>query len=198
MKRHLIVVDVETNGLSPERHEAIEVAWWNLDTDERGSFIPAHNVSKVLGTAQVKALQVNRYIDRIPGAEQDHEFKALSRLHGQFLEYDEDNVDDVHGAAEIRHALAGSNPTFDAAMLAKLFNTGTDVTDRDTAPWHHRLWDLSAYAAGVLDLDELPGLARVCAILGVEDAPNHTAEGDVAATGACFKRLRQIAAERAS
>ena len=183
-RRHTVVVDVETNGLDLERHQAIEVAWWNLDTDQRGCFVPAHNISEVLGTADVRALQVNRYIDRIPGSVYTQKWiDVLDVMVGNLM------GDDGEGAT-----LAGSNPRFDAAMLSKLILRTND--DHDTAldhePWHHRLFDLSAYAAGVLGLDYLPGLAATCELLGVE-APDHTADGDVTATGLCFRELQKRA-----
>lgn len=170
--RHLVVVDVETNGLNPQLHEAVEVAWWNLTNNESGVFVPKHNVSKVLAAADIKALQVNRYVDRIAGRPQDGSQNEQFRLWNQ--------LDDA--------TLMGSNPTFDAAMLSKLFATGEDSTDVDVTPWHHRLWDLSAYAAGVLGLDELPGLAKVCELLDVP-VPDHSAMVDVRSTGLCFQAL---------
>lgn len=174
--RHVLVVDCETNGLDPARHQAVEIAWWNLDTDERGAFIPQHDVSKVLAAAEVKALQVNRYVDRIA---------------------DRVPVNDTREANQIREqlngcTLAGSNPAFDAAMLAKWLRPSPMVLPeawrRWSPPWHYRLLDLSALAAGMLVLDELPGLSSVCELLGV-DPGDHTAEGDVTATGECFKKL---------
>ncbi|GJF06563.1 hypothetical protein [Pseudonocardia sp. D17] len=193
--RQIVVVDIETNGLNFERHRAVEVAWWNLTTDARGRFIPPHSVSDVLAAAELQALRINRYIDRIAGHGQDVNGHELGRLHGQFLGYDQDDIDEGGFPAEIAHTLAGSNPAFDAQFLAKLF-AAADGPDTDPEPWHHRLWDLSAYAAGVLGLDELPGLARVCELLDVE-GPDHTAEGDVTATGRCFLQLQQIVAKRA-
>lgn len=170
MIRHMIVVDVETNGLDFARHEAVEVAWWNLATDERGQFIPRHDVAKVLAAADVKALQVNRYIDRIADQRTDRDHTPAF---------------DALLAVLRHHTLAGSNPAFDARMLMKLYIGRSSLTP---PPWHHRLWDLSAYAAGVLGLDELPGLARVCELLNIP-APDHTAAGDVTATGRCFRAL---------
>lgn len=172
MSRHLIVVDCETTGLDLEKDYAIEVGWWNLLTDERGYFVPRHDVRGALAHADLDALRINHYLDRIPQAEQDNG-QGASRLYNQ-----------LNG-----HTLGGSNPTFDGAMLAKILVTHQPV--RPT-PWHHRLWDLSAYAAGVLALDYLPGLAVVCELLGVPPG-DHTAEADVTATGLCFRELKKRA-----
>jgi DNA polymerase-3 subunit epsilon len=184
--RQIIVVDVETNGLDHDRHQAVEVAWWNLNTDERGLFIPHHDVQRVLGAADIEALRVNRYIDRVAGHPQDLAHTELLRLHDQLVRYDEAGDYDEHAPARVRHALAGSNPASDARFLTKLFGQIEYIDNPE--PWHHRLWDLSAYAAGVLGLDTLPGLATVCELLDVP-APDHSAEADVTATGICFTKL---------
>lgn len=172
--RHIVVVDTETNGLDVHRHEPVEIAWWNLTTGKRGHFIVAHNVHDILGNADVKALQVNRYIDRIA----DH-----------VPEYDEQDRGEL--LTELTgNTLAGSNPAFDAAMLTKLYRP---IRTSWQPPWHHRMLDLSAYAAGMLSLNELPGLAKVCELLDVEPG-DHSAEADVTATGQCFKKLFERAA----
>ena len=171
--REIVVVDTETNGLDVNRHQVVEVAWWNLTTDERGRFVPLHDPACVLRDADIRALQLNRYIDRIADEEQDHNWVELNRFH--------DAVDDK--------TMAGSNPAFDAYFLSKMFR---DANRLRLAPWHHRMWDLSAYAAGVLGLVELPGLATVCEMLDMEPG-NHTAEDDVTATGLCFRELMTYA-----
>jgi DNA polymerase-3 subunit epsilon len=182
MTRNIVVVDTETNGLDLKHHQAVEVAWWNLTTDERGVFIPLHNQRMVLHDADLPALRINGYIDRIADhmlAAHESE-RAIRNLYGE-----------LRGAT-----LAGSNPAFDAVMLAKLFRQlegrgGPQALNNH--PWHHRMWDLSAYAAGVLRLDELPGLAKVCELLGIKPG-DHTAETDVQATGLCFRELQRRAA----
>jgi DNA polymerase-3 subunit epsilon len=193
--QHIVVVDVETNGRDPERHQAVEVAWWNLTTDERGCFIPRHHPQEVLFHAEIDALRVNRYIDRIAGQPQDLHSDELLRLHAQFYDYDEDRTHEDGGAAEIRHTLAGKNPAFDARFLANLF-ARNDVTEHAPTPWSYRLLDLSGYAHGVLrlPLDEpLLSLRDLCGRLGVEPG-DHTADGDVTATGSCFRHLARMAA----
>lgn len=169
MKREIIVVDVETTGFDPIRHETVEVAWWNLDTGERGYFVPIHDVPSTLADANIRSLQINRYVDRLAEAEQDTKYVELNRL-----------WDQLNG-----NTLAGSNPRFDAGFLARMFHKANLAT---TNPWHYRLWDLAPYAAGVLGLDHLPGLDDVCQQLEI-GRPDHSAEGDVTATGLCFTQL---------
>lgn len=171
--REIVVVDTETNGLEVDRHQVVEVAWWNLTTDERGLFVPLHDRAYVLRDADIRALQLNRYIDRIADEEQDHDYVELNRFH--------DEIDDK--------TMAGSNPAFDAYFLSKMFRGANRLR---LAPWHHRMWDLSAYAAGVLGLVELPGLSTVCKMLDIEPG-NHTAEADVTAAGLCFRELMAYA-----
>lgn len=187
--RAIVVVDLETSALEPDNRisglfagipvgdvygVAVEAAWWNLTTGEHGSFVPRHNVRTVRAYGAAGALTVCRYLERLADAPQDDGTEA-KRLHAQ-----------LDG-----NTLAGSNPAFDAAFLRQLF-AREDVP----APWHHRLLDLSAYAAGYLDVpgNHLPGLARVCERLGV-DRPDHTAAGDVRATGECLMKLGALAEE---
>lgn len=178
MGRHLVIVDVETSGLR-DFDACVEVAWLDVDTGARGAFVPAHDPAWVARYGQPAALNLNRYTERLADAPQD-DGTELVRLY----------------LALRGNALAGSNPGFDAGHLTTLF-LAYDLTPIE--PWHHRMPDVSNYAAGVLGLDprELPGLAKVCELLGVEPG-DHTAERDVDATAACFARLAEIAAETPS
>ncbi|ANZ35553.1 hypothetical protein BBK82_05115 [Lentzea guizhouensis] len=176
--RQIVVVDVETSGLDPAQHIAVEVAWVNLATGEHDVFVPPHNWRDVLVTADLRALRINGYLDRLVEAEQDRHGQAARAL-----------WDQLDG-----NTLAGCNPSFDAVFLRKMFDTVYDLDDHniDGPPtWHHRLLDLSAYAAGALGIEphELPGLSTVCERLGVEHPDAHTAFGDADATYACFLKL---------
>lgn len=169
MTRSYVVVDVETNGLNVDTHQAVEVAWWNVTTGLRGEFVPQHSVSEVLAAASIEALRVNRYVDRLADAVQDSGGEA-QRLYAE-----------LDGAT-----LVGSNPRFDASMLRKLF-AGAE-------PWHYRLLDIGAYGAGVLGLppeEGVPGLWQLTQLLGISLLPGaaHTAWGDVSATGEVLQAL---------
>ena len=168
--RHLVVVDCESSGLR-DKDFAVEVAWRNLSTGEHGYFVPVHSVDWVLKYGQPEALAINGYQDRLITAKQDHDQMGVAYL------------DEVLKG----NVLAGSNPRADAGWLEKAFEV-----DPGGGPWHHRLLDLSAYAAGVLGLDprNLPGLARVCELLGVDPEPEvHTAQAGVDTATACFLAL---------
>lgn len=169
--RQLIVVDVETSGLIPGHDVAVEVAWWALETDERGCFIPVHDTAWVLQEGDPQALKLNGYRERLAGQPQDETEVKAARLTNVLTD----------------NTLAGSNPAFDLNFLP---DAGVGVARR-----HHRLSDLSAYAAGVLRIPptELPGLAAVCDLLGIKNTAPHTAAGDVDATGRCFLALMERA-----
>lgn len=193
--RHLVFVDVETNGLDRYRHVAVEVAWWNLTTDVRGYFVPQHDVHHVLGTADVAALRVNHYIDRLATAEQAKPAQVLE-LWEQFAGSAVSLGDAVGVERPARHTFVAANPAFDAHHIRNVFRVleepfGID----DVEPWHFRLWDVEAYAVGVLGLDEIPGLSSIARLLGIEPG-NHTAQDDVTTGGLCMHRLMEINRER--
>lgn len=193
MSRPIVVLDLESTGLDPRIHRPLEVAWEVLDTGVRGSFLPAVS-RRVLAQADPKAMEINGYYDRgLHLAEKDN---------GQGVEWLRETL---RGAT-----LAGASPQFDASMLIPLFAAdtlrqrswfgrtfGPRPTLAEVAPWHYRMLDLSAYAAGVLGLDELPSLWKVCELLDIPPG-DHTAGNDVTATVACFKALRAWVAERAA
>lgn len=167
--RHVVVADCETTGFDPYQHTCVEIGWWDLNTGERGLFVPRHDASETLARADIEALRINGYFDRLADAPQDHGAEVLrlaSALH--------------------RQTLAGSNPAFDARFLPRMFASYGHL---DVTPWHHRMWDLAPYAAGVLGLDHLPGLSEVCELLGTDARPDHSAAGDVTAAGECFLAL---------
>lgn len=199
MTRQCVVVDCETTGLDPQVDVVVEISWWNLSTGEHGCFVPVHNVAWVLGDPDHEvALELNGYRRRLANAPQDVDGSALKRLAGQ-----------LDGAT-----LAGSNPTFDVGFLGPLL-----AGEGHARGWHHRLLDVSAFAAGRLGLvgnqprrvrhdgrhqarlqhprgftAELPGLYALAALLNEQrnldiPPPDHTATGDVRTTGLCLRAL---------
>ncbi|MFC9768884.1 exonuclease domain-containing protein [Rhodococcus jostii] len=167
----MIVVDIETTSLDTKRCTPPEIAVVNVQTQEAFSFAPY--VSRdALTDADPQALAVNRYFER--------------RVFEKMLDLDESRKAERAFGLLSGNTFAGSNPSFDAAVL-----------DRFGAPgWHHRLADLAPFAAGVLGLDptQLPGLATVCELLDVENTDPHSALGDALATAECFRVLQERAA----
>lgn len=172
MSRNLIVVDLETTGLGPQC-APIEVAAINVDTGETLEFVPYVDLSKV--SIEPQAFAINRYFER--------------GVYDVMLNPD-DTITAWSDLADILsgNTFAGSNPTFDAAMVARKVGTH----------WHYRLADLAAYAAPALGRDpsELPGLADVLDALKIENRCPHSALGDAEATAKAFEKLRDIYAEQ--
>ncbi len=173
MARHLIVVDLETTGLG-RLCAPIEVAAINVDTGETMEFVPYVDLARV-AHLELEALAINRYFDR--------------RVFRNMLSRDDTHVMWEELADMLRgNTFAGSNPTFDAALVERQINEPT---------WHHRLADLAAYAAPALGRDpsELPGLADVLTALKVENRCPHSALGDAEATAKAFVKLRDFYAD---
>lgn len=173
MTRQAIIVDVETTSLDVANCAILEVAAVNLETGESMRFVP-HVDPLDLAAAQPGALAVNRYYER-------RLFEAALDSRGTRNDYS------ILQGWLRGNALGGSNPRFDAAVLKRVIGE----------VWHHRLPDLSSYAAGVLGLPitELPGLAEVCERLQIDNLEPHSALGDASAAAACFQALARIAKE---
>jgi DNA polymerase-3 subunit epsilon len=166
--RQLIIVDLETTGLDPLTCHILEVSAINADTGEELTFAP-HVSNTALGTADKRALQINKYYER--------------GIWEEMLTLEETTRSFTTLEAMLRgNTLGGSNPRYDAQVLSRCIDE----------VWHHRLADLSAYAAGKLNLapTELPGLAQVCERLGVKNHEEHSAYYDAQATLECFKALQ--------
>lgn len=181
-ERQLVVVDVETTGLE-DRAKVIEVAAINVHTGAEFYFVPYVSTT-VLGCASPQALQINRYFER-----------------GVWQYMDSSDAVTWKNYSVLRRMLdgntfGGSNPRFDAPKILRGINYWDDLTKHISEPWHHRLADLSAYAAGVLSLPptELPGLDAVCRSLNIENEAPHSAMGDARATAECFRQLMGIPA----
>ncbi|MFV8049900.1 exonuclease domain-containing protein [Mycobacterium sp. 48b] len=176
-KRQLIVVDLETTGLNTATCWPLEVAAINTATGHEIRFNPFVTRS-ALGEADFQALQVNRYYER--GSWEDM-LASAAENHVAYQELEK---------MLTGNTLGGSNPRFDAAVLARLMGE----------VWHHRLADLSAYAAPAMGLgpDELPGLAKVCEHFGITNYDEHSAYGDATATASCFRAAREWYLDRGS
>jgi DNA polymerase III epsilon subunit-like protein len=168
--RPLVILDLETTGLDPARHQAWEVAWWNDDDPEPRVGILPHT----LENADSLALEIGRYHERgiepsIDIYEHPGRFSLVAELQTA-----------VTGAT-----IVGANPGFDLSFLRVLL-PGT--------PWHYRPIDVETMAMTVWQWERPRGLdaiARHCADeYGCTDLPDHSAEGDVRATRAVYHCIR--------
>jgi len=93
---------------------------------------------------------------------------------------------DVYLGSCVGATMVAANPTFDAGFLHR----------EDLFPFHYRMVDLSAYAMGVLGLEEMPGQADVVNVLRQYNydipEPDHSSYNDVAALQSCFYALRDF------
>ncbi|NKT99797.1 3'-5' exonuclease [Rhodococcus hoagii] len=177
--RDLIVVDIETTSLDTEEAVVLEVAAINTTTGVELHFVPALP-SGWLTKADPVSLSVNRYFERRLFDEELAEDQTLA-YYATLVEMLQSNT------------FGGSNPRFDAAILARVLDGYGYAT-----AWHHRLADLAAYTAGSIWLEptDLPGLDRCCGLLGVVNEAPHSALGDARATAKCFERLDELVHER--
>ena len=164
--RNLVIVDLETTSLDTATCAVLEVCAIDTTTGEEHHYVPYVSASQ-LGSADPKAMQINRYYER--GVWEQRLDVDLTRIAWGTL------ADLLRG-----NTLGGSNPTFDAAVLARVL--GEEA-------WHHRLADLSAYAAPAMGLGphELPGLDAVCEHFDAANLDPHSAKGDAHAAAACFQ-----------
>lgn len=197
MARKLIIVDTETSGLDPAIHLPLEVAAINTESGETLRFVPyiselriqigRHTQPDADATYAVgdpDALRINRYYER----EIYRDMASANDTVGRYRDLWKMLAGNTFG---------GCNPSFDARMLVAGYRHAVGicnlaVTYREWEPvWHHRLADLSAYAAPTLGLapTELPGLHQVCTLLGVTNTAPHTALGDARATADCFREV---------
>ena len=137
------------------------------------------------------ALRINRFYER-------EVYKYSESVSGTWVRYQQ-LIEMLKG-----NVLAAANPSFDARMI----KAGHDLAyatyfGHDTQPppcelWKYRMPDISAYTAGVFGIDprKIPGLNKVCELLGAENEAEHTALGDVYATAACFRALQILITAR--
>ena len=174
-RRRCIVVDVESTGLEVQ-HQATEVAWYDLSTDEYGVFIPPHS----LEGADPFALQIHGYAERIAGMPVD-DGTEQRLLHDRF------------GSGRNRSTIICANPSFDTEKVSALFaRSGLTPTD----PWHHRKINVSEGAYWLFPDQfpdgEQPGLKAVADLLGVPLPGHHSALDDVMATVEVYRRLERL------
>lgn len=172
----VIVVDCETTGLRTW-DIPVEVAWYNLRTDEHSQFIPPHNREWVLDVAQPDALETNNYRERIMGLPQD------------------DGTEGKRFRAMVDSAiLLGSNVRQDATWLMNMFNQQYFLAEVKE-PWFYRLVELGSLALFPMRRPfwDPPGLFDICEYLGVEPG-DHSAMNDVLATVKCARKLETLKA----
>lgn len=166
----LAFIDTETTGLDPAVHMPYEVCWWREDEDTPNTIQLPHT----LDHADPVALDIGGYHQRgfAPGWSWPERWVLVDNF-----------AEQLAGVT-----LVGSNPGFDAAMLAPLLRC---------SPWHHRFINVADGAMFLFGWDRPKGLDKVTLELRsrgfVIPEPDHTAEGDVRTTRAVYYALREMA-----
>lgn len=189
-KGDLVFIDIETTGLDWNKHSAIEIAWMAGDMEQPEVIFPYRYTGKgdqqpVWQQADPEAMEINDFFNRYPNGVKDSDISDLIR----FLDVIEDST------------LVGANVRFDARFIEKAYGFNPE-------PWHHRLFDLQAYAAGVFrwpapkswedTVDEI--IKRDMLLLNPEEEddnypdfstePDHTAANDVKSVQQAYYWLR--------
>lgn len=168
------VVDIETTGTDHQVAQVTEVAWYDIDTNERGVFIPAHT----LDGADPVALEISRYDERIKGKPQD-DGTLLAEFHQRM------------GGDGTKSSLWAANPSFEVRFLMGLFAR----TGLDPHPFHYRPFDLEEGAYWLLphlfEHGQKPGLKQIAEVFGIKFS-HHDAMEDVEASVQVIRRLHRI------
>jgi hypothetical protein len=159
LSNNLVFLDTETTGLTLE-HDVWEIAFAVGDGP-----VYTYQVEHSLRNADLKALEINGYRDRVRSPE------------GQDVD------SDIHPLLKGK-TIVGANPSFDAYRLERRWGR---------APWHHRLVDVESMAVPLLRLEKplgLKGLVDELTVRGFSIPENdHTAAGDVVTVREVYKVL---------
>lgn len=204
----LVVLDVETNGLTPGHHLPWEIAWWDLHSGRRETILPwiGHPyevAAKYLAVSEFDALRVNHFVDRWTNeyrAELDYGAQsarhALYRLVNVVWPSRSEGASVASGGHRDpadRGVMVCVHPEFDLAMVQASFRQhGTTIHGHSLPPWKHRAIDLGSMAIGTFGLDPSrpPSAEQISELCHVEPG-DHSATGDVTSAGRCVLVMRQ-------
>lgn len=175
MTEHVVILDVETDGVRPDRRIwEVSMAWRRPGEDDTEMTIIISDAG-VTGAEEPYALTVNRYAERF-----DRE-----------LGYGEVRMPGARAAGIIHAAtrdayLVGAQVQFDAHSLTRLLQWyGFEPA------WKRRLRDIEGIVEGHLGRFAIGGLQDCARALGVpvDPATVHTSLGDVRLVRDCFDMI---------
>lgn len=180
-ERPLVYLDCETLSLHPEMHHVWEISWAVEDGP-----IQTIQVDHTLRGADQKAMQINRYIDRV---------EPIRFARAQQVSHERDWKPQLGSLPvalwdDLRQAtVVGQNPGFDMYRLSRRWMW--------QEPWHYRPLDIASMAAQQFRWRNPKGLAGLVDFLNNElgfnvPVPDHTSAGDVAALRGCHQALITI------
>lgn len=176
-RRPYVFTDTETTGLS-RKAQPWEIAL--IVRRESGDEELLIHAPVDLVRADAAALDIGGFWDRHPDP-----YGLAYWVNDQEQPIGKGAARGVHHA--LRGAtLVGANPAFDARILSRWLG----ACGLPRKPWHYRLLDIEAYAAGALGWDEPRSLSAVCEALGVVNGAPHTAMGDARAVRDCCDAIR--------
>ncbi len=174
-QRPLVVFDLETTGLNPNKHEIIEIGCFVVDP--RILRVKKKYEAKVkpehIESADPAALEINGFSPK-----KWRKAKSLKQALKEF------------NSLAPKGMLAGWNVSFDRGFIERAFWQEKMILNFD----YHWI-DLMSIAYEKLFFEKKPeriGLTYVCEILGIPHKKAHTAMGDVEATLAVYKALRDL------
>src|SRR3990167_8272631 len=178
---NLLWMDVETKGLNPDVHCIIDICF--VETDREGRELkrftskvhPGDNWKK---HAEARAMEVNSYNE-----EEWKEAPAAFEIEAKLIEHFGTDA----GKGELLLP-AGWNVKFDLAFVKSHFNLWDDKS-RKRIKFHHHSLDLLSLGWNYIRKNDRVYLGDLCERFGVAHNNQHTAEGDVNAYIACYKKL---------
>lgn len=172
----LVFVDTETTGLNTWEHRVLETCYIRGHEEPLVLYPIQASWGHNLAGADPKALEINKWFERFPEP-------PISSTPAWLDFYESCS----------NMTLVGANIRYDAEMLRREFQITLGNQYR-FEPWHYRLLDIEAWAAGVLHLPKPIGLSALrqrVADLGYSiTEPDHTAEADAKAVRDIYVALR--------
>lgn len=174
LNKNMLIIDLETTGLSRWRHEIIEIAILPVDirTMEQCGDMYHRKVKPVkLKTADPKALEINGYTPE--------GWKDAIDLDDMLLE--------IQPILKNKGMFAGANPQFDYGFLEYAYKEHSIKF-----PYmERRMFDVATLALPLLAMGyiESVSMSKLCEYFEIERVAAHTADGDVRDTLAVMRKL---------
>jgi DNA polymerase III epsilon subunit-like protein len=195
------VIDTETTGTDPNKHDIIEVCFWRIGDPESKTWclspLSAANIED-------KALQINGH------KKEDILHKTAAGkekyLHPSQVLPDIEMWLMADGAAAEDRIFIGQNPEFDHSFLLKLWERSGDIDNFPFGYWIDNQDGTKRNVSMILDTIDLVRIIDVCTgkhrgrynlgslvkSFGITKAQAHRADGDVKMTKDLFEKIIEV------